>query len=400
MRVLLSAMPAGGHFRPIVPLGHAALRAGHDVRVVTPDTAKDQVRAYGFEHLPAGRDWVSEDIERTADEPDIPGEKITEFLRTEGYPGAEAVRVARDILAHTRIWRPDVVVRENAEFGAYLAAEALGIPHVSIGAAGSSASYLDPEVLAPALDRGRAELGLEPDPAGARIHAYLHANLMPGEYDPGELAIPRVRCYRQESPARPGERLPDWVADLPEPPILAAFGTLHPRSAAWRPVTEAVIAGLGLLGRPAIVAVGSASFEALSSFDVPPSVRVVDRIPQPLALETASLFVHHGGFNSVRESVRAGVPMVVLPWFTDSLANADRCADAGVGLVVPKAKVTPEAIRDACAYVLATPSYRSRTEALRRRMLTLPPIETLLADVEGLVSVPGGSNRLSEFRTC
>ena len=384
MRVLLSAMPAGGHFRPLVPFGHAALRAGHDVRVATPDTAKDQVRAYGFEHLPAGRDWVSEDIERTADEPDIPGERITEFLRTEGYPGAEAVRVARDILAHARTWRPDVVVRENAEFGGYLAAEVLGVPHVSVGAAGSSASYLDPAVLAPALDRGRLELGLPADPAGARIHAYLHANLMPGEYDPGELAIPHVRCYRQESPVRPGERLPDWVAELPEPPILAAFGTLHPRSAAWRPVTEAVIAGLGLLGRPAIVAVGSSSFEA------PPSVRVVERIPQPLALETASLFVHHGGFNSVRESMRAGVPMVVLPWFTDSLANADRCAEAGIALVVPKALVTPEAIRDACAHVLATPSYRARAGALRRRMLTLPPIESLLGEVEGLVSVPGG----------
>jgi len=383
MRVLLSAMPAGGHFRPIVPVGHAALRAGHDVRVATPDTAKDQVRAYGFEHLPAGRDWVSEDIERTADEPDIPGDKITEFLRTEGYPGAEAVRVARDILAHARTWRPDVVVRENAEFGSYLAAEALGIPHVSIGAAGSSASYLDPAVLAPALDRGRAELGLPADPAGARIHAYLHANLMPGEYDPGELTIPRVRCYRQESPVQPGERLPGWFAELPEPPILAAFGTLHPRGAAWRPVTEAVIAGLGLLGRPAVVAVGSAS-----SFEAPPSVRVVDRIPQPLALETASLFVHHGGFNSVRESVRAGVPMVVLPWFTDSLANADRCAGAGLGLVVPKAAVTPEAIHDACAYVRATPSYRARTEALRRRMLTLPPIETLLADILALAVKP------------
>ncbi len=383
MRVLLSAMPAGGHFRPLVPLGHAALRAGHDVRFATPDTAKDQVRAYGFEHLPAGRDWVSEDIQRTASEPDIPGDEITEFLRTQGYPGAEAVRVARDILAHD--WRPDVVVRENAEFGGYLAAEALGIPHVSLGAAGSSASYLDPAVLAPALDRGRAELGLPPDPTGARIHAYLHANLMPGEYDPGELAIPRVRCYRQESPVLPGEALPGWFADLAEPPIVAAFGTLHPRGAAWRPVTEAVIAGLGLLGRPAVVAVGSSS-----SFEASPSVRLVDHLPQPLALETAALFVHHGGFNSVRESVRAGVPSVVIPWFTDSLANADRCAAAGLGLIVPKAAATAEAIHDACAYVLATPSYRAWAEALRRRMLTLPPVETLLADVEGLVSGAAG----------
>jgi N-glycosyltransferase len=374
-------MPAGGHFRPLVPVAHAAVLADHQVAVCAPATARAQVRAYGLAHLPAGHDWVGEQIRRAAHATEVPadhGRQLTRYLVTEGYPGPEALRTARDILAHAQAWKPDVIVRENAEFGGYLAAEALGLPHVSVGAAGGSASYLDQALLAPALDRGRKALGLSADPQGKRIYAYLHANLMPAGYDPGEMAIPHVRCYRQTNPLLPGQRLPAWVSELPEPPVLAAFGTLHPLTAVWHPVTSAVIAGLGALGRPAVVAAGP----SLAVFEpVPPSVRLVDQVAQTLMLEHCPLFVHHGGFNSVREALRLGVPMVIIPWFTDSLANAARCAQAGVARVVPRDEATPENVRVACSEVLADPAYRRRARQMRRDILTLPPVDDLVRDI-------------------
>jgi N-glycosyltransferase len=219
---------------------------------------------------------------------------------------------------------------------------------------------------------------------------------MPPEYDPGELAVPNIRCYRQENPALPGERLPDWVTELDEAPVFAAFGTMHPQGAAWRPVTEAVIAGLSVLGRPAVVAVGTdpARFGPVSS-----RVRLVEHIPQPLMLQTAALFVHHGGFNSVRESVRCGVPMVIIPWFTDSVANSARCAETGLAAVLPKDVVTPETVRNACAAVLADPAYRTSTARMQRRMLALPPLAQLLTDIEELVrqSAMAAPNHLSTW---
>ncbi len=50
-------------------------------------------------------------------------------------------------------------------------------------------------------------------------------------------------------------------------------------------------------------------------------------------------------------------PMVIIPWFTDSVANAARCAQAGVARIVPRDKITPDAVRAACADVLARPTY-------------------------------------------
>jgi len=378
MRILFSALPAGGHLRSLVPIAHAALLAGHQVAMCTPATAKAEVSGYGLAHLPAGRDWVAEQISRAAHETELPAdhpERLTRHLATEGYPGPEALRTARDILTHAETWRPDVIVRENAEFGGYLAAEVLGVPHVSVGA---SPAYMDTALLAPGLDAGRAALGLPADPTGSRIHAYLHAKLVPPELDPGEPAIPNARSYRQTNPTRPGERLPDWVSELAEPPVFAAFGTMYSKLAAWHPVIRAVIAGLGLLGRPAVVAAGvpTAPFEP-----APPNVRLVERIPQPPMLECSALFLHHGGFNSVRESLRLGVPMVIIPWVTDSLLNARKCAEAGVARALYQDDLTPESVRWVCAELLAEPKYARRSAAVRRRILTLPPVDELIADI-------------------
>jgi UDP:flavonoid glycosyltransferase YjiC (YdhE family) len=44
MRMLFSTMPAAGHFRPLVPVAHAALLAGNEVVVCTPAGAAAQSR--------------------------------------------------------------------------------------------------------------------------------------------------------------------------------------------------------------------------------------------------------------------------------------------------------------------------------------------------------------------
>lgn len=381
MRILFSTMPASGHLRALVPIAHAAIVAGHEVAMCTPASAKAQVTSYGLTHLPAGRDWVGEQLVAAADETETPpdhAERLTHHLNTEGYPGPEALRTARDIIGHAQTWRPDVIVRENAEFGGYLAAEALGLPHASVGA---SPAYMDPALFAPGLDAGRAALGLPPDPTGRRSNAPLHATLIPPELDPGEHVVPNSRAYRQTNPALPGERLPDWVAGFGEPVVFAAFGTMYSKLAAWHPVIRAVIAGLGLLGLPTVVAAGipTAPFEP-----APSNVRLVERIAQPALLECSALFLHHGGFNSIRESLRLGVPMVIIPWVTDSLINARGCAEAGVSTTLYQDALTPESVRDACAAMLAEPAYARRAAAVRTRMLTLPPLDELVADIVAL----------------
>jgi UDP:flavonoid glycosyltransferase YjiC (YdhE family) len=391
MRILFTTLPGAGHYRPLMPIAQTARRRGHQVAVCTAASATASVRAYGLDTLVAGRDWVSEQIRQIASRDAFPPghhDQVRTYLTTVGYPGDNALQMARDVLTCAATWRPDLVVRENTEFGGYLAAEALGIPHVSVGVAGASHGYLDVAGLAPALDAGRSALGLPADPAGERIYAYLHANLTPESYDPTELSIPNARCYRQANPEIPGERLPSWVADLPAalPIVLAAFGTMCPVLTAWDTTVRAVIAGLGELPCSSIVAVGTGKDTEGYFGQVPANVRLVGQIAQPLLLEACDLYITHGGFNSVREALRLAVPMVIIPWENDQQANAVRCAAAGVARVVASNALTSARLRSACLDVMSDDGYRRNAGRLRREYLTMATTDDLVSDLGELAA--------------
>lgn len=49
-----------------------------------------------------------------------------------------------------------------------------------------------------------------------------------------------------------------------------------------------------------------------------------------------SLFLTHGGYNSLSESLYSATPMVLIPLFADQFRNANLAKQRGVGLVVEK----------------------------------------------------------------
>ena len=54
MRLLLTSVPGLGHLHPVLPLGLAAARAGHDVRVATGADRVEWVRRCGLSPVLAG----------------------------------------------------------------------------------------------------------------------------------------------------------------------------------------------------------------------------------------------------------------------------------------------------------------------------------------------------------
>jgi UDP:flavonoid glycosyltransferase YjiC (YdhE family) len=54
MRVLLTTVPALGHFHPLAPLAAAALRRGDDVVIASGENLADWVQSCSFEFAPVG----------------------------------------------------------------------------------------------------------------------------------------------------------------------------------------------------------------------------------------------------------------------------------------------------------------------------------------------------------
>jgi MGT family glycosyltransferase len=116
----------------------------------------------------------------------------------------------------------------------------------------------------------------------------------------------------------------------------------------------------------------------------PPNVRLEPYVPQPSLLPHCDLFITHGGFNSVKESLISAVPMVVLPITADQPYCAERCASLGVARVVPPDGRTRDAVREATLDVLGSASYRASARGFRDQMLALPGPDPMIKLLEAL----------------
>jgi hypothetical protein len=107
------------------------------------------------------------------------------------YGGTVAAERATRLRVLAAQWRPDVVVRDELDLGAAVAAEALELPHagVTVIAAGG---FLRPEVVGDAIDALRSAHGLPPD-GGAMLHRHLTVVPVPPSFrDPCDPVPGRV----------------------------------------------------------------------------------------------------------------------------------------------------------------------------------------------------------------
>ena len=197
-------------------------------------------------------------------------------------------------------------------------------------------------------------------PGAPRVVGLPHALLAPRELeiDPDPRAS-YVAC------------LDDGVAPASAPPahrrrrlVVCAFGTqVHRYGAAplYRAFVEAMAA---LPDVDARVALG-----ALPAATLPANVQASLFLPQRELLGEADLMVTHGGFNSIKECLFAGVPMLVTPFAFDQPANAARVAHHGLGRALDPAVADAHALGDAIAALLDDGATRARVSSMRARFV-------------------------------
>jgi UDP:flavonoid glycosyltransferase YjiC (YdhE family) len=391
VRVLFTVHPSVGHLHPLVPVARALSDAGHDVAVCSSASFRPAVEAFGLTHMDAGLDWLMSDQSTWDAFPPMPppGPEFARFAVTT-LADITTRRMVPDLLGIAHRWSPDLIVREGMEYGGCLAAEQLGLPHASV--AGNAYAAVDsPEIhyfpgnrrmVAEPLARHREEVGLPPDPNNLMPFRGLHLCFTPPAWD-GDSAPrpPNARFLRHTSTVPPGARLPDWFGELPDrPTVLASLGTVFNKTPG---VLEAIVNALAGESVNLIVAIGRDQDPGRFGSQ-PAHVRLEPYVAQPLVLAHCDAFVTHGGFNSIKEALVEGVPMVVLPITADQPYSAERCSDLGVATTVGPEDRTPEAIRDAVRQVLGEPNYSANARDFQSDMIALPGPEHMVELLEEL----------------
>ncbi|MFY1683650.1 glycosyltransferase [Micromonospora sp. WMMD730] len=372
MRVLFTFIGGSGHFRPLIPFARAAQAAGHTVAVAGSGGRYEEIAAAGFTAF-----RTSEPKPQLAGEPEQRLEPVDlareEQVLRDGFAGRGARRHAKAIREIALEWKPEVIVRDEIDFGSAIAAETLGIPCVNVivllaGGLARKEVILDP------ITALRREYGLVPDPELTRLNGQLV--IMPA---PPSLRDPHHPLPENTFWCAAGDHVPRRTRAARKPLIYFTLGTLDTHLG----VFERVLAGLRDLSVRVVTTVGRRLDPALLGAQ-PNHVRIEQFVPQEEILAEADLVIAHGGSGTLIGSLAHGIPSVLLPMGADQPHNTRRCVELGTALELDPVMFTPEDAARAAATMLREDSYRLAAQRIQDEINALPEPAQALDLIEAL----------------
>ena len=210
----------------------------------------------------------------------------------------------------------------------------------------------------------RRDLGLDPGPAGIfgpreKAEAIL-AMFSPlvGAPQPDWPANARVTGFAYYDRHEPMAATLQAFLDAGDPPIVFTLGS----AAVFDPgeFYRASAAAARALGRRAVLLVGP------EPPSVPPSnheVAVAPYAPFSELFPRAAAIVHQAGIGTTAQALRAGKPMLIVPFSHDQPDNGARMVRLGVAKVIGRRQYSAATAADALRGLLNDPSYTARATA-------------------------------------
>lgn len=366
MRFLFTFTGGTGHFIPTVPFARALVERGHVVKYACQESMVPVVRSRGWEAVASGGSTLLDPGQRR---PLAPLDRVAEreVVRT-FFAGRVARARAQRLLDVVQDYGPDVLVRDEVDFGAAVVAEAYRLPHAAVVVI-AAGGFLEPELIAEPLALLRSEYGLADDGL-AMLHRHLTLVPVPPSFrsplDPLPSTAHHVRPAVLDNDV--GFRRPASAGAGP-PTVYFTLGTVFHQESG--DLFRRVLSGLTGLAAEIVVTLGN-EIDPAELGPQPPNVRVERFIPAGEILSRCDLVVSHGGSGTVVGALAFGVPQVLLPIGADQPLNADRCHDLGVAAVLNASTASGQAITETARAVLKDRSYRVRASSLRDEIRSLP----------------------------
>ena len=373
---MLTTQPGYGHFRPLLPLAHALVAAGHEVRVATSASFAPVVEREGFRAEAAGLDWLH-GVESTIP-PELRPPPEADTLATffaHKFVRMTAGRLATDLVALADRWPPDLIIRETTEYGGSLAAQVLGVPYAALQVA--TPTLMSDAVLAEvaiALDEIRPRLGLPSDPGLGAIRDELVICFAPlALHDPTFPLPAGLQSFHPGAPASSGV-LPGELVEFggERPLVYATLGTVFNNPEYNLPFFPSIEEGLSAAPLDLLMVVGP-NVDPASLGTRRSGLLVLSYVPQRAVLERCAVVICHGGYGTLLDAVDAAIPLLVVPFGADQHDNAAAVQRLGIGIVLEERSLSPQAVRQAVDSLLDSGSpHRQRIQTLSEEWRALP----------------------------
>lgn len=396
MRIVFSTYGTFGDVNPLIALSLELMRRGHTPVLAIPEMFRPKVEPLGIEFAPVRPEQDPKDTLLIAMIYDIKHGTET-GLRKFLFP---ALRESyHDLTAAVAAGGgADLLVAGELAYTAPMVAEKTGIPWASyVLAPFSFFSAYDPPVLPPYPTLANLQTAFPPLGHVVTRFARLVTRQWP---EPVYALRQELGLARGKEPifdAKHSERLalalfsrvmgapqPDWprsvrITGFPFydgtgsegvlPPELAAFLDAGPPPLVFTLGSAAVMnAGdfyeqsaeaAEMLGQRAVLLIG-ADDRNLPRRKLPDTICVARYAPYSQIFPRASVIIHQGGIGTTAQALRAGRPMLIMPYSHDQPDNAQRLRKLGVAEVLGRKRYHAKAAARLIWQLLSDGAYQSR----------------------------------------
>lgn len=117
---------------------------------------------------------------------------------------------------------------------------------------------------------------------------------------------------------------------------------------------------------------------------LPESICVAEYAPYSALFSSAKLVVHQGGVGTTAQCLRAGKPMLIMPYSHDQPDNARRMKRLGVAKVIQKASYTPKKVTRKLRKMLEEPKLAQKSAAIAQQLGHEDGVKTACDALEAL----------------
>ena len=373
MRITLISVGSRGDVQPYVALGRGLLAAGYQVRLATHPPFESFARQHGLDFAPLH-----------GNPQEILQGKLAQVLMNGGRDTIRLlgmfVQLGREMMdqLHGDIWQAaqgsDALVYGPLAVASHYAAKKLAIPAIPSLLQPIARSYRRPSIFMPRwLKLGipfnyLSHLFVEQmlwQPSRSQVNRWLTEDM---EMEPLAFRGPFREIYYESGPILMAfsphvvPPAPDWPAnhqltgywileaeddwqapaalttflEAGDPPVYVGFGSMPAEDPAA--AAEVVLAALERSGQRGLLLQG---WGGLATDDLPDSVHMIEAAPHSWLFPRMNAVVHHGGAGTTAAGLRAGVPSIIVPHFSDQPYWGERVQALGMGPApIPRKKLS------------------------------------------------------------
>jgi rhamnosyltransferase subunit B len=421
VRIILSNIGTFGDINPLIAVALELKRRGHQPVMAVPSLYEPKIVPLGLEFHPVRPNLDPDNTllaEMVYDVRKGTERGLREFL----FP---VLRDTYDDLtaAATTPTRADLMLLGELNYAGPIVAEITGIPWASyVLAPLSFFSSFDPPVLPmyPRLARAdKAVPGM--GRAIKRLARFVSRKWPQPIYDlRRELGLSRGANPLFDAKHSPdlvlamfsrvlGQEQPDWPAhtkitgfcfydsdagNAKLPPHLEAFLNAGPPPLVFTLGSAAVLAAGNFyefgaraaerLGLRAVLLIGSDARNR-PRHPLPETICVAEYAPYSALFSRASVIIHQGGVGTTAQCLRAGKPMLIMPYSHDQPDNARRMRRLKVARILQRRNFTPLRIAKKLRILLEEPIYARRAKQIAQRLRTEDGVANVCNALEELV---------------